>query len=107
MFDLALKYVAAQLAKGPQASAWLQRDRPAKVRPDAVTRALRAMRDAGAAVKGEPHGHGFMWRLREEAPARGCRLPAPGRPLPGGFGAGVPLPPQATPPSPPSAHGAP
>ena len=71
MFDLALAYVAAQLAKGPQASAWLQRDRPARVTGDAVTRALRAMRDAGAAVKGEPHGHGFMWRLRavEAAPS--------------------------------------
>lgn len=71
MFDLALKYVARQLAKGPQASAWLQRDRPARVTGEAVTRALRAMRDAGAAVKGEPVGHGFMWRLRavEAAPS--------------------------------------
>lgn len=70
-FDLALEYVARQLAKGPQASCWLQRDRPARVTADAVTRALRAMRDAGAAVKGEPHGHGFMWRLRavEAAPS--------------------------------------
>ena len=34
-FDLALEYVARQLAKGPQASAWLQRDRPARVTGDA------------------------------------------------------------------------
>ncbi len=69
-FDLALTYVAGQLAKGSQASAWLQRDRPARCPEMAVTRALRALRDAGHAIKGERYEHGFMWSLRavEAAP---------------------------------------